>query len=69
MKLLLSLRGRLETMTIIENWWKEEATKNDLFCTFSESDFHGKEETLDIDDTTIARMIAKSKEIAAKNKI
>jgi len=35
MSLLVALRGRLENMTNIENWWKEEAQKKrDTFASF-----------------------------------
>eukprot|EP01114_Cavostelium_apophysatum_P014707 TRINITY_DN3879_c0_g1_i2.p1 TRINITY_DN3879_c0_g1~~TRINITY_DN3879_c0_g1_i2.p1 ORF type:complete len:284 (+),score=83.21 TRINITY_DN3879_c0_g1_i2:31-882(+) len=47
MKMLLSIRGRLITMTKIENWWKEEAEDKNYFCRFSDSTFHGLTECID----------------------
>ncbi|UJR17669.1 hypothetical protein I4U23_004565 [Adineta vaga] len=64
MKLLLSLRGKLSTMTSIENWWKEQAEKNKWFMRFSNSAFHGQTECVQIDDNTLAELIMKSKEMA-----
>ena len=65
MKLLLTLRGKLITMTRIENWWKEQAEEKKWFVKFSISDFHGQTECIEVDDSDLAQLIAKSKEIAA----
>ncbi|CAF1314926.1 unnamed protein product [Adineta ricciae] len=64
MKLLLSLRGKLITMTRIENWWKEQAEKNKWFMRFSNNAFHGQTECVQVDDNTLAELLAKSKEMA-----
>ena len=48
MQLLLQLRGRLETMTQIENWWKEQADLMGLFTRFSDDDFHGVSECVEL---------------------
>jgi hypothetical protein len=64
MKLLLKLRGRLDTMTRIENWWKTESEEKGYFCKFSEADFHGKDETLEIDAGTLKKMIDQSNKMA-----
>jgi hypothetical protein len=34
MELLLSLRGKLETTTKIENWWKSQADEHGYFTRF-----------------------------------
>jgi hypothetical protein len=65
MKLLLNLRGKLITMTRIENWWKEQAEEQNWFMRFSNSDFHGRTECIQVDDNNLAQLIAKSKEMAA----
>jgi hypothetical protein len=65
MKLLLNLRGKLITMTRIENWWKEQAEEKKWFMRFSNRDFHGQTECIQVDDNDLAQLIAKSKEIAA----
>ncbi|CAF0737565.1 unnamed protein product [Adineta steineri] len=65
MKLLLTLRGKLITMTRIENWWKEQAEENKWFMRFSNSDFHGQTECIQVNDNDLAQLIAKSKEMAA----
>eukprot|EP01012_Entosiphon_sulcatum_P040492 TRINITY_DN54146_c0_g1_i1.p1 TRINITY_DN54146_c0_g1~~TRINITY_DN54146_c0_g1_i1.p1 ORF type:complete len:273 (-),score=31.21 TRINITY_DN54146_c0_g1_i1:12-830(-) len=57
MELLKSVRGRLADTTRIENWWKEEATRLGLFCQMSDKTFHGKDECLDLDEATLARML------------
>ena len=64
MQLLLSLRGKLITMTSIENWWKEQAEKNNWFLRFSNNDFHGRTECIQVDDHDLAQLIAGSKEMA-----
>ncbi len=64
MKLLLSLRGRLETMTRIENWWKQEAEEKDLFSRFSDSQFHGTTECVRLTDEELNQMLSHSKEMA-----
>jgi hypothetical protein len=35
MELLLSLRGKLETTTKIENWWKSQADEHGYFTRFA----------------------------------
>jgi hypothetical protein len=65
MKLLLNLRGKLITMTRIENWWKEQAEEKNWFVRFSDNDFHGRTECIQVDDNDLTQLIAKSKEIAA----
>ncbi|CAF0768162.1 unnamed protein product [Adineta steineri] len=65
MKLLLTLRGKLITMTRIENWWKKQAEENKWFIRFSNSDFHGQTECIQVNDNDLAQLIAKSKEMAA----
>ena len=64
MKLLLTLRGKLITMTRIENWWKEQAEKNNWFVRFSDNTFHGQTECIQVDDDQLEQLIAKSKEAA-----
>ncbi|EFC41143.1 predicted protein [Naegleria gruberi] len=63
MKLLLQLRGRLETMTQIENWWKEQAELMDLFSRFSDESFHGLTECLEMDETSLEDFMAYSNAI------
>eukprot|EP00026_Physarum_polycephalum_P010233 Phypoly_transcript_10389.p1 GENE.Phypoly_transcript_10389~~Phypoly_transcript_10389.p1 ORF type:complete len:373 (+),score=117.49 Phypoly_transcript_10389:10-1128(+) len=63
MELLMALRGKLITMTKIENWWKEHADENKLFCRFSESEFHGATECLELDEKTLKFMQDKSNEM------
>jgi len=46
MKLILELRGRLITMTRIENYWKTKGKKLNIFHAFSDKDFHGKSECI-----------------------
>jgi len=60
MEMIMSLRGKLITMTKIENWWKEHAEATDLFCRFSNGDFHGVTECLKLDDQTLEFMKQKS---------
>jgi len=64
MSLLVALRGRLENMTNIENWWKEEAQKKGYFCKFSDQSFHGQTECLKLDPTTLQEFINKSKSMS-----
>ena len=64
MKLLLNLRGKLITMTRIENWWKEQAEENSWFLRFSKNDFHGRTECIQVDDHDLAQLIARSRKIA-----
>jgi len=63
MKLILQLRGRLITMTKIENWFKEQAEKRDLFCRFSDKEFHGLTECLKISNDTLEELVSKAKEM------
>ncbi|CAF3453529.1 unnamed protein product [Rotaria sp. Silwood1] len=65
MKLLLTLRAKLITTTRIENWWKEQAEEKNWFVRFSNSDFHGQTECIQVGDNDLAQLIAKSKEMAA----
>ena len=65
MKLLLTLRGKLMTMTKIENWWKEQPDEKHWFMRFSDNSFHGQTECIQVDEKDLAELIAKSKEIAA----
>ncbi|CAF1101506.1 unnamed protein product [Rotaria sordida] len=65
MKLLLTLRGKLITTTRIENWWKEQAEEKNWFVRFSNKEFHGQTECIEVSDNDLAQLIAKSKEIAA----
>jgi hypothetical protein len=46
MELLCELRGKLITMTRIENYWKTTAKKLDIFHDFSVGAFHGKSECI-----------------------
>jgi len=65
MQLLLSLRGPLRKMTKIENWWKEEGTKNGYFCKFSDASFHGMTECFQIiDDQLIQLLFTQSRQMA-----
>lgn len=57
MKLVKQWRGRLEDTTIAENWWKEQADTNDLYQRFSNDDFHGATECIDVDDNTFKNMV------------
>jgi hypothetical protein len=43
--------------TVAENWWKEQADKNSLYQRFSNEDFHGMTEYVNIDDNTLKNMI------------
>jgi hypothetical protein len=52
------------TDTIIENWWKEQAEQKNWFVRFSDNDFHGRTECIQVDDNDLEQLIAKSKEIA-----
>lgn len=61
MKLLLHLRGRLETMTKIENWWKEQAQTMDLFSRFSVDSFHGLTECVELEGELLEDFLAYSK--------
>jgi len=63
MKLILQLRGRLITMTKIENWFKEQAEKRDLFCRFSEKEFHGLTECLKISSSVLEELLNKAKDM------
>eukprot|EP01103_Thecamoeba_quadrilineata_P015885 TRINITY_DN5149_c0_g1_i1.p1 TRINITY_DN5149_c0_g1~~TRINITY_DN5149_c0_g1_i1.p1 ORF type:complete len:295 (-),score=65.92 TRINITY_DN5149_c0_g1_i1:40-924(-) len=63
MKLVLNLRGRLETMTKVENWWKSEGLKLDIFMRFSDSSFHGLSECLKMDPPTLEKFLDHSKKI------
>lgn len=64
MKLLLNLRGKLSIMTKIENWWKETAEENKWFVRFSDADFHGRTECIQVNQNDLALLIQKSKEMA-----
>jgi hypothetical protein len=64
MKLLFSLRGKLKKMIEIENWWKEEAKKQNAFIRFSEINFHGRCETIKNDPNLVERFIEQSKKMA-----
>ncbi|KAG2381321.1 hypothetical protein C9374_006310 [Naegleria lovaniensis] len=66
MKLLLALRGRLETMTNIENWWKEQAEAMDLFSRFSIESFHGLTECVELEDEMLEDFLAYSKVVSEK---
>jgi len=68
MQLILKLRGRLEIMTKIENWWKKEAEERSLFCRFSDASFHGVTECLSIGDDIMNELIEASKKMASKDK-
>lgn len=57
MKNLVAIRGRLETMTIIENWWKEQADNNNYYSRFSKKEFHGLTECIDVDSKTLDSLI------------
>jgi len=68
MKLLLQIRGRLETMTIIENWWKDEAENKKLYCQFSDKAFHGMTECIKVNSATLDLLLKKSQEMAEADK-
>lgn len=65
MELLLSLRGKLETTTKIENWWKSQADEHGYFTRFSDPNFHGKDECLELSPEVLEEMVAHSKEVLA----
>lgn len=64
MELLVAIRGRLETMTIIENWWKEQAEKNSYFSRFSQKEFHGLTECIDVDSKTLESLVKHTLSVA-----
>lgn len=46
MELLCELRGKLITITRIENFWKKKATELNIYHKFSVETFHGKSECI-----------------------
>ena len=67
MKLLLNLRGKLITTTRIENWWKEQAEKKNWFVRFTDKDFHGRTECIQVNDNILAELITKSKDMMSND--
>jgi len=57
MELLLELRGRLETMTKIENLWRDEAKRLGLFKRFSVGSFHGATEVVLVTRSMLERLL------------
>lgn len=68
MKLILQLRGRLITMTEIENWWKDEAQKKNYFVRFSNVNFHGQTECVRVSRETLDVLIDKSQQMAQNDR-
>lgn len=66
MKLIKQWRGELIYTTKAENWWKEEGNKKKLFCKFSNNKFHGATECLELDNTTLNKMMDMTNTIIIK---
>lgn len=63
MKLIKEWRGKLIDTTTAENWWKTKSEKNKYFVRFSNDDFHGCTECINISDEKLKSMIEKTDEI------
>lgn len=63
MKLLINLRGPLKNMTAIENFWKKTANTYNVKPKFSNSEFHGATECIDISEKLYKIMLDISNEI------